>query len=144
MLFMSIFTLVIIIELSASKTVYVSEEEDTGSKSRKGSPTKRRSNSRQPPSNAGSDVANTEELESPTKTRRSPRKKRSQVKKKDMSNGDSDEGVSSATTTTRTLSTAATDLTSSSGVSSHTPGRIATFFHKQSNKGYFLGMACNL
>ena len=73
---------------------------------------------------SGSDVANTEELESPTKARRSPRKKRSQASKKkaEITNGDhSDEGVSSATTTStrNNLSTANTDT---SGISSQAPG----------------------
>jgi len=103
------------------------DDNDSGSKSRKGSPTKRqaRSTSRQPPpsSNAGSDVANTEELiDSPTKARRSPRKKRNPKKKSEVTNGDnSDEGVSSATTTStrNNLSTANTDT---SGISSQAPG----------------------
>ena len=72
---------------------------------------------------AGSDVANTEELiDSPTKARRSPRKKRNPKKKSEVTNGDnSDEGVSSATTTStrNNLSTANTDT---SGISSQAPG----------------------
>ena len=53
----------------------------------------------------------------------SPRKggRRSISPNKRMNNGDSDEGISSAATTTRTLSTAATDVTSSSGASSIPP-----------------------
>ena len=106
-----------------------------GSKSRKGSPSKRRSNSRHPTgSTAGSDVGNADDLESPKKGIKSPRKSRQSRGKspqKEMTNGDnSDEGVSSATTTTRTLSTAATDLTTSSGFSSQPPGSnlVEAFF----------------
>ena len=70
--------------------------------------------------------ANGDELDSPTKTRRSPRKRRtgaSKNRKLDVNGDNSDEGVSSANTNSRTLSTAATDMTSSSGHSSMPPGQ---------------------
>ena len=98
-----------------------------GSKSvsRQSSPTKKQSrnpsrNSRDP------EEANGDEQDSPSK-RRSPRKRRtgaSKNRKLEVNGDNSDEGVSSANTNSRTLSTAATDMTSSSGHSSMPPGQF--------------------
>jgi|ERR1712062_551898 len=101
------------------------DEMGGGSKSvsRQSSPTKKSRNTSR--NSRDPEEANGDELDSPTKTRRSPRKRRtgaSKNRKLDVNGDNSDEGVSSANTNSRTLSTAATDMTSSSGHSSMPPG----------------------